>query len=248
MLKKITALFLSIIFILSFTACSGKKEDSKSETSSNKYENTYEYSLLVKEEYGNKRVYYSQDDLTIDLCNGFCTSELKTICDIYKTSDDYKDNIDDSKEDFEERIEDNKYEYGDNYKFEYKIEESKKLHKDEIEEFSDTLKSETEDLEDAIAEIEDWDSVDWEVFADDLNINVSNAKKLIKNLKSISEKISKAKINEGYVVEYTFSITGDEIDDPSEYEESSSYAVYKIDGRWVDATTLRSISSLNYLL
>lgn len=207
--------------------------------------NNYKRPLKIMEKYENKKSYYDPYERIIDLSNGFCKSELKAIYKLYKSTEDYEDEIDDMKDAFEDIIDDYKDKYGKNYKFNYEFDDEDELDNDEIDEIEDLMKETADDIEDLVEETEDWDSDDWEDFADELGFDddKGKAKKLIKNIKSIGKKLDKAKIKEGYKVEYTRTITGKEIDDPDDYEYEGSYNVYKINGKWVPETVIYSLSS-----
>ncbi len=203
--------------------------------------------VKVTFKYLNKKSYYDQIETIIDLSNGFCKSELKTIYKLGKSTEDYKDDHEDRKENFEDYIDDAKDEYGNNYKFKYEINDKDEIERDDIRSFRDTLRNAADRIEEEVEDTEDYDSDDWEDLADKLGFdgNKSKAKKYVKAMKSIGKKLQKAKITAGYEIEYTQILTGSELDEPREYD--TTMYVYKIDGKWVDRATVQYIISLSYV-
>lgn len=194
--------------------------------------NNYKTPIKIMEKYANSKKYYSQTDLSLDLLNGFCEKETKKLYSLLEDSEDYQDSLEDGKDDFEDRIDALKDEYGKNYKYRYSIIDKEKLDKDELKEIRDSLRNTADSLEDTIEETEDFDSDDWEDYADDMGFdgNKSKAKSAISILKSMRKKYKSAKVTAGYRLTIVQKITGSELDEPEEREYE--IVVYKVDGRW----------------
>ncbi len=199
--------------------------------------NNYKTPIKVMEKYANAKKYYSQTDLSLDLLNGFCEKENKKLYSLLEDSEDYEDSLEDAKDYFEDRIEALKDEYGNNYKYHYSIIDKEKLDKDELKEIRDTLRNRADSLENTIEETEDFDSDDWEEFADDMGFdgNKSKAKSAISILKSMRKKYKNAKVTAGYRLTVVEKITGSELDEPEEKEYE--IVVFKVDGRWTTNNT-----------
>lgn len=193
--------------------------------------NTYKTPVKLMEKYANKQSYYDTYDRQAELSNGFLSSEYKDMAKIYKTTDDYKEGIDDEKEDFKDRIADLKDEYGSNYKYTYKITDKEKLDKDDLKDYRDNLRNMADMYEKQVEESKDFDSEDWEDIADEMGVSKGNAKKYYKILERIRKKYATAKVTDGYKLEVTVTITGSELDEPIESEREIT--VYKVNGRWI---------------
>lgn len=194
--------------------------------------------VKIMQKYANERKYYESTDMTVELLNGFGEKEVKAFVKLYEDSEDYEDNLEDAKDRFEESIEDKKDEYGKNYKYTYKIIDKEKLDKDELKEFRDNLRNRADNYEEQIEETEDFDSDDWEEFADVLGFdgNKSKAKTLVSALKNLRKLYKNAKVTAGYKLTVEIVITGSELDEPDKTEMELN--VYKVNGRW---TTSRSV-------
>ncbi len=200
--------------------------------------NNYKTPINIMEDYANAKKYYSDYDKMIDMSNGFCQDELEDLVKLYKSTEDYKDDLEDEKDDFADTIEDMKDEYGKNYKYTYKITDKEELDKDDLKEFRDRLRSTADSLESMIEETEDYDSDDWEDMADSIGFDgdKSKAKKLVKIMKNMRKVYKSAKVTAGYELEVTITLDGSELDEPEENEVTIN--VYKVDGRWISSSSL----------
>ena len=191
--------------------------------------NTYKTPLALAEKAANNKKASVALDKQVAMLNGFCEDEYKEIVKVLKKSDYYEDML----EQYEEQIEYYKDEYGSNYKIKYKITNKEKIDKDELKELRDEIREMGEEM---LYELEEADSDYYEEGADELGISESQAKKIVKAMKSVAKTLKKAKITEGYTLTVTETIKGSELDEPE--EDEYEIEVYKINGRWVSSSAL----------
>lgn len=202
--------------------------------------NNYKTPVKLMEKNRNSKSFSSYMDRSIDMLNGFCESEMKAILKVYKSSDDYKDDMEDAKDEFADQIEDMKDEYGSNYKYTYTITDKERLEKEDLKNFRDELRNAADSLEAQIDEADDYDSDDWEDIADDAGISKAQAKKLYNAMDDVRKVLKKAQVTDGYELEVTIALTGSELDEPEENE--MTIRVYKVDGRWISSSAMSGIS------
>lgn len=202
--------------------------------------NNYKTPVKLMEKNRNSKSFSSYMDRSIDMLNGFCKSEMKAILKVYKSSDDYKDDMEDAKDEFADQIEDMKDEYGSNYKYTYTITDKERLEKEDLKKFRDELRNAADSLEAQIDEADDYDSDDWEDIADDAGISKAQAKKLYNAMDDVRKVLKKAQVTDGYELEVTIALTGSELDEPEENE--MTIRVYKVDGRWISSSAMSGIS------
>ena len=195
--------------------------------------NTYKTPIKTMQKYANAKKYYSDFDEQLDKLNGFAEKEYKALFKVYKSTEDYKENLEDAKEDFKDYIDDKKDEYGKNYKYTYKIVEKEKLEREDIKEFRESLRSMADSLESQIDRTDDYDTDDWEELADDMGLdgNKKKAKAYISALKNLRKVYKSAKVTAGYELTIEKKLTGSELDEPE--EEEIEIKVFKVNGRWV---------------
>ena len=182
--------------------------------------------LQAVENNKNAAAYYNKQ---VKAVNGLCESELKTIMNIFKKTDDYDDAIDELKD----AIDEAKDTYGNNYKYKYKIVDKEKIDKDELKDTQKSLRSQGKSM---YNEYDDLDSDDYEDLADDMDITKGQAKKVAKAAKKIGKTLKGAKITKGYKLTVEVTLTGSEVED-AEPVEKTIY-VYKVNGRWISSTAL----------
>lgn len=170
--------------------------------------------------------YYNKQ---VKAVNGLCESELKTIMNIFKKTDDYDDAIDELKD----AIDEAKDAYGNNYKYKYKIVDKEKIDKDELKETQKTIREKGKSM---YKEYKDLDSDDYEDLADDMDITKGQAKKVAKAAMKIGKTLKGAKFTKGYKLTVEVTLTGSEVED-AEPVERTIY-VYKVNGRWVSSSAL----------
>ena len=88
--------------------------------------------------------------------------------------------------------------------------------------------------------IDDMTSEDYKEMAESMGITKEQAKKIVKQYKSIANTLKKVKITKAYEPTLTQTITGSELDEP-EVTEDIKMTVYKVNGRWVSASALRML-------
>lgn len=200
--------------------------------------NTYKTPIKTMEKYANAKKYYDNFDKSLDSLNGFAEKEMKAIYKLYKSTEDYKEDLEDNKEDFNDRIDDLKDEYGKNYKYTYKITDKEELEREDVKEFRENLRNMADSLESQIESTEDYDSDDWEDMADDMGFdgNKKKAKAYISALKDLRKVYKSAKVTKGYELTVETKLTGSELDEPK--EDELTIRVYKVNGRWISASAL----------
>ncbi len=80
---------------------------------------------------------------------------------------------------------------------------------------------------------EDFNGVAWGEAAAALGLSKADAKKLLRMVDELGEAGRRLRITEGYELEVTQTVTGDDLDMPEETD--AIYTVLKINGRWVCA-------------
>ena len=146
------------------------------------------------------------------------------IKNILKKSDFYDAEV----EAFEAKVENRSEQYGDNYKYKYKVVDKEKIDKDDLKEVQKELRAEGRSI---YNEYKNLDSDDYEEMADGLGLTKAQAKKIGKLYKSIGKTMKNASVTKGYKLTVERTITGSELDKPK--IEEITYTVYKINGRWV---------------
>ncbi len=169
------------------------------------------------------------EEIDMKNLNGLFKKEYKEILSIMKKSEEY--DKDEQKDQFNEMIEEREEMYGEDYKYSYEITEKEKLDKDDVKDFQDELKDQAKETLKQLKEMDDFDSDEWEDYAEMMGLTTSQAKKLMKTYKSIMEEMKNAKVTAGYELEVTITLDGSELDEPEENERT--VYVYKINGRWV---------------
>lgn len=194
--------------------------------------NTYKTPIKLMQAVQNNKsaaTYYTKQ---INQTNGLCTKELKDIVSVIKKTDDYEDMMDEIKE----SIEESKEEYGNNFKYKYKIVDKEKIDKDDLKETQKTLRSQGKSM---YSEYNDLDSDDYEDLADELEITKSQAKKFATAAKGIGKTLKGAKVTAGYELTVEITLTGSEVEEETSYERT--VYVYKVNGRWVSANALTTL-------
>lgn len=189
--------------------------------------NTYKTPIQAAEKLVNTKSVEKILDRAPTLLNGFGDGEAKKLIKIIKKSDQFGDTLEDAEDAYEELVQNLKDEYGNNYKIKLKIDEKEKLEKEDTKEFRDQLR----DVSDFEEQLKDMDPDDYEDMADELGISKSQAKDMVKQLRSFCKMCKTAKVTAGYELSVIVSITGSELEEPE--EQDMTVRVFKVDGRWV---------------
>ncbi len=205
------------------------------------FSNTYKTPISLYMNYINDRTHKDPNKDELKLNNGLCYDELNAIYKIMKKSDDYEDELEYAQESWEDLVASLEEQFGDNYKFSYKIEEKEKLDKDDCKDYQDKIRSYGKSMDNSLDEYDDFDSDEWADMADDMGLSRANAKKYVKQMKNICKELRKAKVTAGYELDIIIKVKGSELDEPAELEWT--VCVYKINGRWY-TNDLPSMSSL----
>lgn len=188
--------------------------------------NTYKTPLDRYMDYMNSRSYSLNEEIAV--FNGFAEAEFKLFELCNRISKDYWKERED---DFADDVKSRKATYGNNYKYSYDILDKDKLNRKELDEFKNYLQYYAVILKTIIEYTADFDSKDWENFADSSNLFVFQAKLYVLATNALYQELKDAEITEGYEIKSNFIIDGSNLDEPKEQEKTMF--VYKIDGRWV---------------
>ena len=235
-MKKLLALLLALTLIFTFAACgdskSGDGKDSDGDSIGGAG-NTYETPLKISINQANNREFVAGYADKIELFNGFCKDELKAWEEFYMQTDYYKDFSADDEDDFYDMIEEMKAEFGDDYKYSYKITEKTELTDEDLEDYIESLEMEAFDCDTEIKRLERFDDEDWSDFAYDLGFgsDIDAAKEYKDILEDVRDAYESAEVEEGYELRVDFIISGSELEE----DEVVSEIVYvlKINGKWV---------------
>ena len=199
--------------------------------------NNYETPLKLVEDFLNDRTHKDPIKDMTKLLNGLCVDEVNAIIKVLEKSEQYEDFEDRGKEQFELIVENFEEQFGDDYKFSYKIEEKEKLDKDDCDDYEDKIKDVAKLFNQALKEFDDYDSDDWKEMADQLGTSRADAKKLVEKMRDLQKELKNVKVSAGYELVLNFMISGNQLDETNEQE--LSICVYKINGRWfLDIITL----------
>lgn len=201
------------------------------------------YILEVMEQQSNSKALADGYDELVVRTNGFCESEIEQINEIYKSSSDYKNGIDNRKKEFEYSIANYVSEYGEDWKIELQYVSKTGGNEDDYKATEDRLKEYSVKMKDAVKTAESWNLQEWENFADITGISVEQAKTYVNAVNSIAEKYGNADVQEAYNINYICRISGSKLENPKEFEDN--IGVYKIDGIWVDFGTMHSIGNIS---
>ena len=179
-----------------------------------------------------------------DLLAGSDGGKASKLVALMRRSETFKDQLDVIEEKFEEDYEDKLTEYGSNYKISYKNDKSveEKLDKDDLKTCRSNIKEMGEDLYElgkALGKVKGEDLRD---LADDLDMSVSDLKALIACVKELGQKYRGAEVSEGWELDVLSKITGSELDDPE--EDDQTLIVLKVNGKWVSQDAFRALSDL----
>lgn len=208
--------------------------------------NTYKTPLKIEVELMNSRKCISPIKSSIKMLNGFAKNEFSEMFEIINKTEFYEEELEDYEEYYLEYIENLEDEYGENFRFSFKITDKEKLEKEELRDFRNELREVADEIEEIIDEIDYYDSDDWEEIADDFGTSKTEAKKLVKTFEKIGKKYKEAKVTAGYKLDILLIIKGRELDEPEEMEIQGE--VYKVNGRWVakQSATLEEIIDFMY--
>jgi len=220
---QLIALVLCAMVLL--TACGGGKDKNEDESKSN----TYETPLEVMFEERNGKTAPALKDQIMDSLNGLYADEVNAVLKIMEKTEAFEEWQDWSEEDFEDFAAEAEYEYGDNWKLTYKIEEKEKAETDDLKDFEEEWRSLADDINDIVDETEYFDSEDWEDYAYEIGLSVDQTKNLTKELEKLAKAIRNSKVEEAYNLQLTITAKGDDAED----EWETQFIVAKIDGRWI---------------
>ncbi len=171
--------------------------------------------------------------------NGFAESEVEKIVSIMKNSDFFADYIEDQNDAFDSDVDSKKEQYGDNYKYSYKIEAKYDMVDYQLDSVKMQFNSLAQKIFEIIKEADDYEAEDWESMAEDLDISKSAAKKLIKAFKALYKELKDVDVDDGYELDVTIKIKGSELDEPEEI--SKMIYVVEVNGRWIDFQSAYSL-------
>lgn len=240
-MKRVSSILLAMCLLMGcvFTGCS---EESEKED-----KNTYETPLDIWFEYYNAKKMSEEMENSVSLLNGFAEKEVEEVYEILKKADSYQEAMDWRAENYEnETVAEYKEEYGNNYKFSYKIEEKDKLDDDALEEFRIRLTDKAEMLKNTVDKLENYSSSDWDEEIYVRELSESEREDLIKALKALYDVLKDAEVTEGYNLAYTRITEGSKLDEAEEYETSLN--VFLVNGRWIAQNAYLSIENIIEIL
>ena len=196
--------------------------------------------LAVMEKYANAKQ-IKLETVVKDMVGGIEGNKTAKIVKIARTSDEFKDRIEELEENAADTYEDNQDEYGKNFKIRYKNDKEveEKIDKDDLKDYRSHIKElgdQYYELGKALGKLK---SAELKDLAEDLDMSTKDVKECIDYLKTIGQKLKGAEVSEGYDLEYFITITGSELDDPD--EDDGELTVLKVNGKWV------STQGLNFL-
>jgi len=228
--------------VLSFTACSkdsgnggSKEKDAVSVQGST--DNTYETPLKLVVAQANEQNFNNYRRKEIATLNGFCQEEATNYQNLLDKSTKYDKAA--NKDQFDKLIQEQKNNYGENYKYSYKINSKEALGAGDLKHFQTEILEYADDLKMQLDDISSYDADDWAEEAKEIGLSVTDVKAMVECLRKIQEKLTKANVTEGYVLKFTYILNGSKLETPE--EKSLSRYVYKVDGRWVDENFLYTI-------
>ena len=227
---------LLLCTMLLLTACnsgSSKKSSSKS--------NTYETPVKIMEDCANaKKATAFAKELTAQL-NSLAEDEVNAIFKALSKSEDIQNQLENSAAQHQDRINDMKNEYGDDYKYTYKIEGKKELEEEDLRNFRDQINSYIEELNTLVKDTESFDSDEWADLADFLGMNSSEAKAYISALDDLRQELKDITVEEGYKLQVVISLSGSKLDESQ--DSKILMRVYKVNGRWISENTAPNVCS-----
>ncbi len=268
-MKKLLALLLALALMLTFVACGNKddedkdKDDSKPTTSDsgdkdtdkdddkddNKDEdededsNTFQTPIDVAVKYLNKKTAYDLLDAYRDQLNGFCEDETDDLFAFMEKVPAFSSMLEEGEELLKEEIADKKAEFGDDYKYSYKVLEKEEFDAETLEDWNDDLQDLVDAYDAIIASSKEATDEDWEDAMTELGLDsVDEVKELFDVMEDISKAFKKVEITEGYTVVIETSVTGSELDEPEIDEEEIE--VFKIGGRWIMPNAISIFASI----
>lgn len=147
----------------------------------------------------------------------------KTAYDIVKSNDEMKEGYKDAQEDLKDFYDDIK-----GFKItEIEIKKAEKMKGSELRSIKDQY--DKDNFEKILERFDDLDSDDYDDLAENFDISKSQAKKLVKSMKSYYQSLGKAKVQEGYNVQV---IVRAKYDGDTDKTDRIDVQVIKINGKW----------------
>ena len=230
-MKKLLALLLAVVMVLSLAACSSDDNDKDEAKGSQK--NTYETPLELMMEQANEKSASKMAEDRYKVLNGLCEKEFKSVLTVLKKYNNYAPMV----ENFEEQIADQLDKYGENYKYSYKIEEKVKMDEEGLNNLEEEFENYAEQLHEYL-----YGLIDTNADPEDLRFD----KDLIAALENVYKELVDVKVEEGYELTVTVTLKGSELDEPK--EEEMTVCVYKVNGRWISEEAINWLWYINYIL
>ena len=221
--------------VLSLVACGNGEKSGSKDSNKNSDKNTYETPMdLLMDQLNAKNVdQYIENEYRC--FNDLCEKEYRDLDEIFDDIEDYKEEIEDD-------IETLKYECGNDYKYSYKIEDKEEIDEYDLEEMQDEIKYVAEYV---YTKVEIMKEFDWDSLADELEISVEGAKKLVGVMEDVYQKLKNVKVTEGYELTVTLILNGGKMEVPEEWE--MTICVYKVNGRWVSEETISGLKDFKII-
>lgn len=198
--------------------------------------NTYKTPLDRYINYMNSRNYSA--DTEVSTLNGFAEAEYHQFAICMDLSENY---LEIREAEFEKTVRFLEKTYGKDYKFYYKIVDKSKLTRDERQDYEDKLKDTAGSINELLAEIRNFDSDEWEEFAEAKDMSVLQAKLYTGALRNLYKELKSVDVTDGYELTVTIILKGSKLDEPLEHDQTMY--VYKANGRWICDEFLENVFS-----
>ena len=190
--------------------------------------------LKTNEKYRNAKTVKLEDYMG-DFFNGSDGGKASEFIKLAKKIDFMSDRFEQQEDMWTQSYDDNCKVYGKNFKYSQSFDHKEKLSTDEVGNFRNSIREYGEAFAELAEELEDLKRSDLREIAEDLDISVSDVKKIISCIKTLGDKFSDADVSKGYRLYVDYKITGNKIDEPQ--TGTGGDIVYKVNGKWVSMKT-----------
>ena len=184
------------------------------------------------------------------LAAGLSDDNLKKIYNIYaetKQYNGYKDNgyeVKGEEENWKDRIDGYKESMGKDWSYTYKVGEKYKAPDINAEQAESSFFSTGLSMLRQVENLRDLDEDEIENIADYMDIEVADVESLLDAIEALANDMLKANVSEVYVITYTASRSGKELDEEKEDLDSyTSMSVFKVNGKWISGEGLNLVEN-----
>ena len=241
-LRRLLAAVLCLVMVLSlFTACRKKADGNENnptapsgETAPAGDENisgTYTSPVENVVAQANAKSTTEIDTLTLNRTGGLFKTQLQSIYEIEKQSQNYAQTQTDNEIRLQMIVEEQNEMYGEDYTFYHEITDEDAFTQEDLKILTEEILSQAEKELKAIPLILNSNTM-LEREAAASGLDKEQCRKVLGFYKEIYTEMKTAKITEGYELDYTIYAKGSNLTEPTEYD-SATVTVCKINGRWV---------------